>query len=68
MTASVQCPSCGKSYGVKDESIGARANCRSCGATFTLSISMDDTSKSPSDGADADKAPAKVSVHSPVTV
>jgi len=59
MTVSVECPKCGKSYNVRDESIGARANCKSCGATFTLSISMDDTGKSSSKDADSDKAPAK---------
>jgi len=59
MTVNVQCPSCGKAYNVKDESIGARANCKSCGATFTLSISMDDTGKSSSKDADSDQASDK---------
>ena len=45
MSVSVQCPNCDKAYNVKDESIGARARCKGCGNTFTLSISMDDTGK-----------------------
>jgi len=59
MTVTVQCPDCGKAYNVRDESIGARANCKSCGATFTVSINMDDTGKSTSKDADSDKASEK---------
>jgi predicted Zn finger-like uncharacterized protein len=59
MTVNVECPDCGKAYHVGDESIGARAKCKSCGATFTLSMSMDDTGKSKSDVAPAGNAPPK---------
>ncbi len=57
MTVSVACPSCGKSYHVGDESLGARAKCKNCGATFTLSMSMDDTGKSKSGEAPAGGVP-----------
>lgn len=59
MSVSVQCPDCGKAYNVANESIGARANCKSCGATFTLSMSMDDTGKSSSNEANAGKLLSK---------
>lgn len=59
MTVSVECPSCGKSHHVGDESLGARAQCKSCGATFTLSMSMDHTGKSKSAEAPAAGMPAK---------
>ncbi|MCY2992924.1 MAG: protein kinase [Planctomycetota bacterium] len=59
MTVSIQCPSCGKAYHVKDESLGARAHCKSCGASFTLAMAMDDTSKSKVEEPAIDKAPPK---------
>ena len=55
MTVDVECPGCGNSYRVKHESIGARAQCKSCGNTFTLSISLDDTSGPHGQAAKADR-------------
>ena len=46
MSVKVQCPNCGKSYNVGDESLGARARCKSCNNQFTISVSLDDTGSS----------------------
>lgn len=59
MTVNIACPSCGKWYHVGDERLGARAKCTSCGATFTLSMSMNDTGKSKSGEAPAGGVPPK---------
>ena len=46
MSVKVQCPSCGMSYNVRDESLGARARCKKCNTDFTISVSLDDTGSS----------------------
>ena len=46
MSVKVQCPNCGKSYNVGDESLGARARCKNCNNHFTISVSLDDTGSS----------------------
>jgi len=34
----IQCPNCGKAYEIADESLGARAVCKHCQQTFTISL------------------------------
>ncbi|MEI8375109.1 MAG: SUMF1/EgtB/PvdO family nonheme iron enzyme [Planctomycetota bacterium] len=45
MSIKIQCPNpgCGKRYEVKDESLGRRATCKKCGATFTVEMRADET-------------------------
>ena len=43
MPLSVQCPNCGKSYRVGDDSLGVRARCKNCEHSFTISTSDSET-------------------------
>ena len=43
MTASVECPKCGKAYRVKDQSIGARATCKNCHYNVHSNVTADNT-------------------------
>ena len=45
MPIAVSCPDCGKAYELPDESLGRKANCKSCGNTFRVHTG-DDTSQS----------------------
>ena len=47
MALTVKCPNpqCGKSYSVAEESLGRRVKCASCGAAFTLKMSLDETAQ-----------------------
>jgi len=42
MPVVVACPSCSKSYRVREENLGSQANCRACGHPFTLQIRNDE--------------------------
>lgn len=47
MTQTVKCPTCEKAYHVADQSLGGRAKCKHCGATFTLTLATAETSAKP---------------------
>lgn len=46
MALNILCPKCGKAYRIAEESLGARAQCKNCSHTFTLSMSIEETTES----------------------
>ena len=61
MSVRVQCPNCGKSYNVGDESLGARARCKNCNNHFTISVSLDDTGSALASGSEKEEPVANQS-------
>ncbi|MEX1026845.1 MAG: bifunctional serine/threonine-protein kinase/formylglycine-generating enzyme family protein [Candidatus Paceibacterota bacterium] len=56
----VACPSCAKAYEVTEQSLGGRAQCKSCGETFTLIVARDETYSRPmADGWPSSEAPGQ---------
>jgi predicted Zn finger-like uncharacterized protein len=58
MPITINCPNCATKYKVRDESLGANAQCKKCGNTFTVAISLDETPSRPLNTAELSKVKA----------
>lgn len=60
MALDLQCPTCGEPYSASDENVGSRVHCKRCGQAFTVSMTLDDTTKPVVDPPQTEELPKRV--------